>query len=79
MMYDNCTLERMTFINDFFCFILLVVLLCVAAYLITVILVLIYSIYRKIRYKEMINFSKILKFPIFGISNLIVVCIGSLF
>ena len=41
--------------------------------------VLIYSIYRKIRYKEMINFSKILKFPIFGISNLIVVCIGSLF
>ena len=52
MMYDNCTLERMTFINDFFCFILLVVLLCVAAYLITVILVLIYSIYRKIRYKE---------------------------
>ena len=56
MMYDNCTLERMTFINDFFCFILLVVLLCVAAYLITVILVLIYSIYRKIRYKEMINF-----------------------
>ena len=79
MMYDNCTLERMTFINDFFCFILLVVLLCVAAYLITVILVLIYSIYRKIRYKEMINFSKILKFPILGISNLIVVCIGSLF
>ena len=79
MMYDNCTLERMTFINDFFCFILLVVLLCVAAYLITVILVLIYSIYRKIRYKEMINFSKILKFSIFGISNLIVVCIGSLF
>jgi len=48
-------------------------------YLITVLLIFIYSIYKKVRFKEKINYKEILKSPLTGTADLLVACLRFIF
>lgn len=79
MMYNYDTLERLIFFNEIFCYIILTVFVCIGMYLITVLLIFIYSIYKKVRFKEKINYKEILKSPLTGTADLLVACLRFIF
>lgn len=79
MMYDYNTLERMTFINQILCYIILTIFVCLVMYSIAVVLFFIYSIYKKVRFKEKINYKEILKSPLTGTADFLVACLRFIF